>query len=261
MHRAFAETGHRPWPLPRGPWAWRQSWHDLAFVHWPIPADQLRPLIPTGLELDVRDGVAWIGVVPFHMRGVTRRPLPAVPGMSAFPELNLRTYVRLGGKPGVWFFSLDAANRFAVWTARRWFSLPYVWARMHVTADGEWIRFHSIRLEDPVGLRFEARYRPVGPVFRSERGSLEHWLTERYCLYSVTRDRRVRRAEIHHRPWALQRAEVDIDANELLEPWGLTVEGLPGHVLFARAIDVVVWPLRPTRESGRFPTDSGWTLC
>lgn len=194
----------------------------------------------------MRDGVGWIGVVPFLMKGVTRRPLPAVPGLSAFPELNLRTYVRRGDKPGVWFFSLDAANRFAVWTARSLFGLPYVFARMRVTADGDWIRYRSVRLDDPVGLRFEASYRPIGPAFRAERGSLEHWLTERYCLYSTGRDDRLRRAEIHHPPWPLQPAEIEVDVNELLEPWELPAEGLPAHVLFSRAIDVVVWPLRPT---------------
>ncbi len=245
MHPAFAETRHRPWPVPRGPWTWRQSWHDLAFVHWPIRVERLEPLIPAGLDLDVRDGVAWIGVVPFHMKGVTHRPLPAVPGLSAFPELNLRTYVRFGDKPGVWFFSLDAANRLAVWSARTLFSLPYVFARMRVTADGEWTRFRSVRVDDPVGLRFEASYRPTGPVFRAERGSLEHWLTERYCLYSARSDGRLYRAEIHHPPWPLQPAEIDVDSNELFEPHGLTVEGVPAHVLYAHEIAVVVWPLRP----------------
>lgn len=245
MHPAFTETRHRPWPLPKGPWTWRQSWHDLAFVHWPMARERLEPLVPPGLELDVRDGVAWIGVVPFHMNGVTHRPLPAVPGLSAFPELNLRTYVRKDDKPGVWFFSLDAASRFAVWTARALFNLPYVFARMTVAVDREWTRFRSVRLERPPGLRFEARYRPTGAVFLAEPGSLEHWLTERYCLYSVDGRGRVHRAEIHHRPWPLQPAVVELASNELLSPLGLDEGGPPVNVLYARAIDVVVWPLRP----------------
>src|SRR6266404_1437981 len=111
-------TAHRPWPLPSGPWVMAQSWHDLLFAHWPIAPEDMRPLIPAQLELDTFDGQCWVGVVPFWMSGVRARGFPAVPGMSCFPELNVRTYVVCGGKPGVYFFSLDAANRLAVRTAR-----------------------------------------------------------------------------------------------------------------------------------------------
>ena len=130
MHRALTETAHRPWPLPTGPWIMSQSWHDLLFAHWPIDASHLRPLIPAALEIDKFQGEAWIGVVPFRMSGVRLRATPALPTLSAFPELNVRTYVTHGGKPGVWFFSLDAANAIAVSVARAWFHLPYFNARM-----------------------------------------------------------------------------------------------------------------------------------
>ncbi len=116
---------------------------------------------------------------------------------------------------------------------------------MTVAVDREWTRFRSVRLERPPGLRFEARYRPTGAVFLAEPGSLEHWLTERYCLYSVDGRGRVHRAEIHHRPWPLQPAVVELASNELLSPLGLDEGGPPVNVLYARAIDVVVWPLRP----------------
>ncbi|MCA9241502.1 MAG: DUF2071 domain-containing protein, partial [Planctomycetales bacterium] len=107
-HSSLATTAHRPWPLPPGSWSWRQSWVELLFAHWRAPAEQLRTLVPRGLELDLFDGHAWVGLVPFRMEGVMRRPLPDLPWVSAFPELNLRTYVTHGGKPGVWFLSLDA---------------------------------------------------------------------------------------------------------------------------------------------------------
>ncbi len=117
----------------------RMSWHDLLFAHAPVPVAALRAVVPAGLELDTFDGVAWLGVVPFRMTRVGPRVLPPLPGLHAFPELNVRTYVTRDGRPGVWFFSLDAANRLAVWTARRFFHLPYFHAAMTCRADGDGI--------------------------------------------------------------------------------------------------------------------------
>src|SRR6478736_184531 len=111
------QTAHRPWSLPDGPWTMTQTWHDLLFAHWRIRLDVMRPLVPRELEIDTFDGSAWIGVVPFRMSAVRMRGLPPVPGASAFPELNVRTYVRYGGRAGVWFFSLDAESALAVFAA------------------------------------------------------------------------------------------------------------------------------------------------
>src|SRR5690606_562879 len=118
---AFARIEHRPWPPPATNWAWRQSWLDLLFAHWPVPAAVVRKLVPPGLGIDEFQGTTWVGVVPFRMAGVMRRPFPDVPWISAFLELNLRLYVERDGRPGVWFLSLDAGNPLAVWAARRWF--------------------------------------------------------------------------------------------------------------------------------------------
>src|SRR5690554_1769026 len=115
MHPALTQTDHRPWPLPAHRWTWRQTWCDLLFAHWPIDAKKLRPLVPEALTIQEYDGTSWIGVVPFRMEGVMLRPLPDLPWLSAFPELNVRLYVEYGGKPGVWFLSLDATNPLAVW--------------------------------------------------------------------------------------------------------------------------------------------------
>src|SRR5262245_10075958 len=126
----ITDTEHRPWPLPGRPWVMAMRWHDLLFAHWPVDPAVLRPLIPASLQIDTYDGQAWIGVVPFRMTGVRPRFVPPLPGLSAFAEINVRTYVTIEQKPGVWFFSLDAANRLAVWAARLSYHLPYCFARI-----------------------------------------------------------------------------------------------------------------------------------
>lgn len=245
-HPAFAQVEHRPRPVPRRRWVWRQSWCDLLFAHWPIPASVLQPLVPEPLEVQEFDGTSWVGVVPFRMTGVMRRPLPALPYFSAFEELNLRLYVEAQGRPGVWFLSLDAANAVAVWAARRFFHLPYEHAKMSLTVRPEGgVEYQSSRLSEPRGTAFEAIYGPVGEPYCSEPGSLEHWLTERYCLYAQAPSGHLYRGEVHHRAWPLQQAEASIARNDLLQPHGLEVSGPPALLHFSRRIDVVVWPLEP----------------
>lgn len=237
-HPAFARTDHRPWPLPGRRWTWRQSWRDLLFLHWPVPAAALRHLVPPELAVQEFGGTSWVGVVPFRMAGVMRRPLPDVPGVSAFPELNVRLYVEADGRPGVWFLSLDATNPLAVWAARRFFHLPYVRADIAVTREGDGIHFVSQRRGDPA--RFVARYRPTGGVAPAEPGTLAHWLTERYCLYTRRPDGAILRNDVHHVPWPLQSAEAEVETNTMLDAHGLSVDG-PPVLHFARRIDVVVW--------------------
>ena len=246
---------HRPYPKPATPWAMRQSWHDLLFMHWRVPADVLRPLIPPGLEVDTFDGSAWIAVVPFRMSDVAPRFVPAVPGLSAFPELNVRTYVVRDGKPGVWFFSLDAANRLAVSIARTWFRLPYYRAAMALTETPEGIAYASQRNHPGAhSAELRLRYAPAGPVFNAQPGSLAWFLTARYCLYTQglpTNDRTyiasapLQRAEIEHPAWPLQVAEAAIETNTMTSPVGIVLPGIPPLLHFVRRIDVVVWnPVR-----------------
>ncbi len=243
-HPAFAQIDHRPWPLPKRRWTWRQEWRDLLFAHWPVKASTLRPLIPEALELDEFDGTAWIGVVPFRMEGVMRRPLPNLPWVSAFPEINVRTYVTHGGKPGVWFFSLDASNPLAVWAARRFFHLPYKHASIDFHGDGEEFRVRSRRREKGDASRLEIRYRPTTDVELAKPGTIEHFLTERYCLYAASRRGRLYRAEVHHVPWPLQRAEAEVGENGVLE-WAVSgVGGEPSFLHFSTGVEVVVWGLR-----------------
>jgi len=237
----------RPWPPPPSPWIMRQVWHDLLFAHWPLPPAALRPLVPASLAIDTFDGQAWLGVVPFQMSGVRPRCLPPLPGLSAFPELNVRTYVALQGKPGVFFFSLDAASRLAVAGARRLFHLPYYRAEMAVAPEGEGVSYASRRVHPGApAAELRGRYGPTGPVRPAAAGSLDDWLTARYCLYTVARGASYR-CEIHHAPWPLQPAAARFEVNTMAAAAGLPFPDRPPLLHFARRLEVVVWPLERVR--------------
>jgi uncharacterized protein YqjF (DUF2071 family) len=221
------------------------QWHDLLFMHWPISAAAIRAYIPSALEIDTYEGSAWIGVVPFRMADVAPRFIRAVPWLSAFAELNVRTYVTLEDKPGVWFFSLDAANPVAVELARDVFHLNYYTAQMSCLRDRDAVRYRSIRRHRgaaPAALA--ARYRPTGPVYRAQPGSLEAFLTERYCLYAANRRGRVGRGDIHHAPWPLQPAEAEIEQNTMTQQIGLALPNIKPLLHYAHRLDVVAWPIR-----------------
>ncbi|HEY2546353.1 MAG TPA: DUF2071 domain-containing protein [Candidatus Acidoferrum sp.] len=236
------QTAHRPWPLPTGLWIMAQSWHDLLFAHWPVSEAALRPHIPARLAIDTFRGQAWLGVVPFRMSGVRLRGTPALPWLSAFPELNVRTYVVADGKPGVWFFSLDAGNAIAVAIARSWFHLPYFRARMSCEERNGWIEYRSERAHQgaPSGVLY-GRYRAIGDSFPAQHGSLEHFLTERYCLYAADRIGRIIVGEIHHATWPLQVAEADLTTNTMAQAAGFLLPAARPLLHFSKRQDVVVW--------------------
>jgi len=243
MKDIVATVAHRPWPLPSGPWVMAQRWNTLLFAHWPVPVATMRALVPPALSLDVRDGSAWVSVTPFYLDGLRPHGGPPLPGISSFLELNVRTYVTLEDKPGVYFFSLDASSTIAVRAARLLYRLPYQRAsmRLHAEADGM-IAYESRRQERaaPPAV-FRGRYRPAGALAHSTPGSLDHWLTERYCLYTVDWAQRVYRAEIHHLPWPLQPAELDIEANSMPLAAGITLPAVAPHLSYAERIEVAVW--------------------
>src|SRR5260370_5564411 len=163
---------HRLWPVSSRPWIMRMRWCNLLFAHWPVDAAAIRGLIPAGLELDLFDGRAYVGAVPFTMEEVSPRMVPGLPGLQAFPELNLRTYVKTGGKPGVWFFSLDAGQKLAVRVARRAFHLPYFDASFQIACVGEGIEYSAGRTHRGAPhARFAVTYRPAGPVYHSTPGT------------------------------------------------------------------------------------------
>jgi uncharacterized protein YqjF (DUF2071 family) len=220
----------------------RQSWCDLLFAHWPVPASRLRGLVPAPLAIQEHSGTSWVGLVPFRMEGVMARPLPDLPGVSAFAELNLRLYVELGGKPGVWFVSLDAANRLAVWAARRFFHLPYFHADIDARDDGARVHYRSVRRGAGPRVAFRGAYGPVAGAVEARPGSLEHFLTERYCLYAQDPSGALHRTEIHHAPWPLEPARAEIAESTIGDAQGIPLPGPPALLHFARRLDVVVWP-------------------
>lgn len=235
-------SSHRPWPPPKAPWIMAQQWHHLLFAHWPLAPETLRPLVPDVLPLDTVAGQAWIGVVPFQMRGVRPRLLPPLPWLSSFPELNVRTYVTLDGKPGVYFFSLDAGNPIAVALARRLFHLPYFRAAMRCVVDARGVTYASRRVHTGApAAALHASYGPTGPVFRAAPGSLDAWLTERYCFYAPTTSGRVYRCEIAHAPWPLQPAKLALAANAMAEASGVTLPDTQPLLHFAPRQDVLAW--------------------
>jgi uncharacterized protein YqjF (DUF2071 family) len=222
------------------PWLLAMTWRRLLFMHWPIEPRLLAPLIPRGLVLDTFDGQAWLGVVPFTMTGVKPRGSPDLPYFSAFHELNVRTYVTHGGTGGVWFFSLDAANVCAVLGARLAYGLPYYRARIRLEEDGASNRYvcHRLWTRKPAG--FRASYRPTGSVYKTTPGGLDHWLTERYCLYAKHLGALLR-VDIRHEAWPLQPAEAEVEHNSMTLPMGFGLPQTEPLLHYAENLHVVSW--------------------
>lgn len=226
------------------------TWRDLLFAHWRVPAAGLARLIPSGLTLDVHEQQAWLGIVPFRMTAVRPRWCPSVPGLSAFPELNVRTYVRgPDGRPGVWFFNLDAHQSLAVALARVGFALRYLRARVRCRDVSGWIEYASERVHRAAPpAKLVARYRPTAAPARPVEprdAALTAWLTERYCLYATrpmgaSTPRAIYRGDVHHAPWSLQPAEAEFEHLDLTREYGLDLVGAP-LLHFARRLDVVAW--------------------
>lgn len=219
-----------------------QRWHDLLFAHWAVAPEVLRKLVPAKLGLDTFEGQAWMGVVPFTMSGVRLRGTPTLPWLSMFPELNVRTYVTAEGRPGVWFFSLDAANLLAVELARLWFHLPYFKAQMSATAKSEEIGYFSRRDDRRGGSQqLQVSYSGKGPCFEAKRGTLEYFLTERYCLYAQKPSGELLRGEIHHAPWKLQDARASFGVNTMTENLGIQTSGPPARLQFSKLQEMIAW--------------------
>jgi uncharacterized protein len=238
------QIAHRPWPLPRRPWVLFMRWHDLLFLHWPVDAAWMRSLVAPEVELETYEGAAWLGIVPFRMTGVRPR---FAPFSLAVAELNVRTYVKFGSRRGVWFFSLDANSWLAV-RAARCLGLPYYDARMSVRREGDSVEHQSLRIHRRAPMaEFIASYRPVGPIFNAAPGSFDHWLTERYSLYGALKSSRVVYGEIHHPPWPLQRAEVELRKNTMVAALGIQLPESEPVCHFARYQEVVAWPIVPLK--------------
>lgn len=240
-------VAHRPFAPAGGPWVMGQSWVDLLFAHWPVPEKTLRAVVPDAIPIDTYDGSAWIGITPFEIVAAHPRGLPPLPWLSRFPELNVRTYTTIGGRPGIWFFSLDADRAAAAGAARLTYRLPYRHADMTITRSGSRIAYRSRAVAAGAALR--ATYEPTGAVSHPADGTLQHFLTERYCLYTLDRRGRVRRADIHHAPWPLQPARGELVENTMTEPLGIRLPDQEPLLHYAARQHVLIWPLAPASRS------------
>lgn len=231
---------HRP---DRSP-VMTQRWSDLLFLHWEVPAEQISPTLPPGLHLETFQGKAYLGIVPFAMEKVRPRFLPPVPGLSWFLELNLRTYVYdEQGRPGVWFYSLDANQPIAVELARKLFHLPYQHAKMCAPKSDGLVNFQSLRKGTGQTARFP--YQGIGPIETAAPGTLEFFLLERYLLFSTNRAGKLKIGQVHHSPYPFQQASCEEPSllpftwNNFPEP-----EGPPVSVLSSPGVNVEIFPLR-----------------
>jgi uncharacterized protein YqjF (DUF2071 family) len=233
-------VAHRPWSVPDRPWVMTQTCHDLLFAHWPIKTRDIRTRVPAAFELDLYKGTAWIGIVPFHMTNVAPRGLPSLPWVSEFPEINVRTYVRADNRPGVYFLSLDAGSALAVQATRLLLNLPYYSASMRVEPYGAVVHYDS-RRDGTDAAMFTATYGPTGPAVLAAEGSLDHFLTERYCLYHVDHSGAPYRLDIHHPRWPLQPAAADLTRNSMAEVNGIALPDRTPLLHYVKRQDMVAW--------------------
>ncbi len=239
---------------PEGRVAGYQTWTDLSFIHWRVPATELRPLLPAHVEIDEFDGSAWLGVVPFHMSGVRPWWFPALSGVSEFHETNVRTYVIVNGEPGVWFFSLDAANSLAVRIARWRWRLNYFRAEMELAHRDDAIEYHS-RRQWPTSapahtdITIEVGdWLPTGqPQGEALPNTLEFFLVERYLLFTELSPSQIARGQVHHRPYPLKTAKLLRCVQSLTNAAGINVIDPPAHTLFSPGVEVNIFPLRAQR--------------
>jgi uncharacterized protein YqjF (DUF2071 family) len=221
----------------------QMTWGKLLFMHWKLPVETLRRAVPAQLSIDTYEGDAFVAVTPFTMWGMRASFLPAVPGFSEMHELNVRTYVHYKGTPGVYFLSLDAASTIAVMGARTFFLLPYFTAEMSLKQDGKQIVYHSRRTHaDAPAASFDAAWKIGDALGESTPGSLEFFLTERYCFYTTSHER-VYQCRIHHAPWRLRAAEVSSYKSTMIESHDLpTPQGKP-LLHYSEELTVDVWTL------------------
>jgi hypothetical protein len=248
MQEFRVRTSHRPRPLPPGRWALTQRWNDLLFAHWPVDAAGLTHLLPEGLQLDTFHGSAWVGITPFWIDRIKIHGLPLIPGVSCYPEMNLRTYVheQRSGTPGIFSFSVDSGNLLAAAVGKLFQHLPCHWAEMRIEQREEReISFFSRRRLTRHPAVFQARYRGLGPTRKlaeCRSGSLEYFLLERSCLFTRDRSGQTLRANLHHVAWPLEEAEAEIEQNTLAEAVGIHLPNEQPVLHYARRMAIYIWP-------------------
>lgn len=235
----YKKIDHRPWPLSGNKWIMRQVWRDVLFLHWPVQPELLRPHIPPALEIDTFEGYAWLGIVAFTMKGIYFRGLPfsVVP---PFSEVNVRTYVTYKGKTGVFFMSLDVDDWASLNIAKRWYRLPYHPANATVRVDGGTIHYTSVR-KSGKPLVFKGRCTPSNGAYFPVSGTLDHWLTEKYCFYTTRNKQDIYYGEIHHLPWPLKKADIQIDQHTLFSPLNIDLSKAAPIAHFSEGVDSLMW--------------------
>lgn len=246
MMEILRNIDHRPWPLPSKNWIMRQSWRNVLFVHYPVSSEYLRTYIPSSLEIDTYKGTAWLGMVAFMMEGIFPRGLSSISLTPSFSEINVRTYVHFNGKPGVYFLSLDVNDWASYTIARRWYRLPYQRTNISYQQEGETFYFESARkstaVDSPISIQI--KYTPLSEVYFPKEGTLDHWLTERYCLFSSNKKGNIFCGEIHHQPWPIQNVKAEINRNTLYTPFKKDNTNLQPLYHFSKGVDTLFWNIK-----------------
>ena len=241
-------TDHLPFPMPERKHSLEQNWVGLTFMHWEVNPDLLRPHIPEDLEIDLFEGKAYIGTIPFRMEKVRPRLLPSISFISNFPEFNIRAYVTKNGKSGVYFLTLDAQSYITCIYAPFSYSLPYRYATCDFEKNEKGgFNWHSKRKKGGMSLRGESSSK--GPILQAEKGSLEEFLFERYCLY-VSHKGETCRAYTYHKPWKYRVAEAKIIENSLTDSYNLGIKNIlePDLVHVSEGVEVLTWNIEPTGD-------------
>ncbi|MDG1552471.1 MAG: DUF2071 domain-containing protein [Candidatus Poseidonia sp.] len=243
MARDFRED-HLPFPMPVRKYTLSQSWENLSFMHWEVKPEFLLPHLPDDLELDLFEGKAYVGTIPFEMMHVRPRWFLSVPGVSNFPEFNIRTYVTRDGKPGVFFLTLDAQSRITCFHAPRSYGLPYRYAKCSLTTTHDTYTWSSRRQSD--GVMLKGSCKAFGEHSTAKPGTLEYFLFERYCLYTVHKGI-LHRAYTQHNPWVFRSGDAAIEHNSLTESYELGIDQplQPDHVHLSEGVDVRTWSIEP----------------
>ncbi|WP_010651685.1 YqjF family protein [Oceanobacillus massiliensis] len=237
------ETIHRPFPVPSKRWILRQRWRNVSFMHWAVQPKHLRPFIPDRLTIDTYHSQAWIGILVFDMESIHFRGLPKLSLTPRFSEVNVRTYVTYNGVPGIYFLSIDVDNWASSKIAKRWYRLPYHDAAIANEPALHTYHYESIRRKQTY-LKAEGSVTPISEIYHSEKKSLDYWLTERYRLYTAQKSA-LYEADIHHKPWPLQKAEANISRNSHLSRLKIDVNPFsPTVVHFSQGVDTLFWNIK-----------------
>ncbi len=228
--------------LPSLPWIMKQTWIDSLFIHYPVKREVLQKFVPDVLPIDTFEGVGWISIVPYLTSSMRLRGIPPAPGIKQFPGYNVRTYVNVNGRPGIYFFSLTAANWFSATAAKIFFRLPYYFLDIHMDNHNDLVIFNSKTLANN-GAQLICNYKPNSKSKRAERGSLDEWLIERYCLFTVNKKGAPLRCNILHHPWLLQDVEVEFQKNTTLSPFNIIPDNRNYIMHYSKRAEVRIWPL------------------